>query len=234
MKKSLKVVTVFCFVFISLLFADNQRYGVKSGIIKYEITTSGKSFGMDIGSKGERSVYFKEWGALELRDEIISQNMMGSREKVRSLMKFDKKSSYNVDFDNKIIIKTDIDKFVNNSKRINAEILKSNSAKKTGTGKVLGYDCDIWSMQGAKIWIYKGVVLKTESNSMGIKTVENAISAKFNISISNDKFILPDFPIKSFDNMIYKDMGNNDEPSNMPSEDEMQKMMKSFSNMIGN
>lgn len=234
MKRNIKAVVLLLFTFTALLYAKNERYEIRSGIVKYNTTTTGKSYGMDIGSKGERTLYFKDWGSLELRDETISQNMMGGVKKTHSLTKIENGSSYSVDFDNRVIIKADLEKLVNKDETINKDILKANNAKKIGTGKVLGYRCDIWSMAGSKVWIYKGVVLKTQTTAMGIKSVENAVSAKFNVSIPNDKFRLPDYPIKTLDETIYKDMGNSKEPSNMPSQEEMQKMMKSFSNMMGN
>lgn len=114
-------------------------------------------------------------------------------------------------------------------------------AEKTGTGRVLGYKCDIWSLMGSNIWVYKGVVLKSESSAMGMKTVETAISAKFNISISDKKFELPDFPVKTLQEMISgdrvddstEDESSSNIPSDIPSGEQMQEMMKKFSNMFG-
>ncbi len=232
--KKIRFTVLFLLGFFTLLYGDN-RYEVKSGIVKYKISTTGKSFGMSIDSSGERIMYFKNWGNLELSDESISQNMMGNIETTRNMMKVDGKYSYSVDFDEKTIIKTDLEEIAKNGKLIDKNILKSMDAKKTGTGKVLGYNCDIWNLMDSNIWIYKGVVLKSESSAMGVKTVETAISAKFNISVSDDKFSLPDYPVKRYKQMIFDETGDNDENSTeTPSEDQMQEMMKKFSNMFGN
>lgn len=39
--------------------------------------------------------------------------------------------------------------------------------ERIGKGKVLGVECDIISVMGAKSWIYKGLVLKSEVQMMG-------------------------------------------------------------------
>jgi hypothetical protein len=48
---------------------------------------------------------------------------------------------------------------------------------------------------GTKQCIYKGIPLKVVSDVMGIKNIEVATKAEFDISLSKDDFKLPDFPI---------------------------------------
>lgn len=60
--------------------------------------------------------------------------------------------------------------------------------KKEGTGKVLGYTCDIVKAMGSKMWTYKNVPLKRESNIMGIKSGEIATSFTPNAKVSTSKF----------------------------------------------
>ena len=67
--------------------------------------------------------------------------------------------------------------------------------KKTGTDKVLGYTCEVWELMGVKQCIYKGIPLRVESNIMGMKNMEIATKAEFEISLSKDNFKLPDFPL---------------------------------------
>jgi hypothetical protein len=50
-------------------------------------------------------------------------------------------------------------------------------------------------MMGVKQCLYKGIPLKVESDMMGIKSVEIATKAEFDIALSKDDFKLPDFPI---------------------------------------
>lgn len=236
--KAVRVLIVFL-SFITLLWSSN-RYEIKSGIVNYKINTTGKSFGMDMSSNGKRSLYFKEWGSIELSDESITQNIMGDKQTTRNMTKLDKKNSYSVDFDNKVIIKTSLDELAKKGKLVDKNILKDMDAKKTGTGKVLGFKCDIWNLMDSKVWIYKGVVLKSESSAMGIKTIETAVSAKFGISVPKSKFVLPDYPVKTLHQMMSEEIvsdensENKKAPSTMPSSEQMQDMMKQFSNMFGN
>ena len=76
------------------------------------------------------------------------------------------------------------------------EILKSMGGKKVSDEKFLGYTCDVWEVAGGKQWLYKGVVLKSEVSLMGMKTLMEATSAKFDISVEAAHFKLPDFPVQ--------------------------------------
>jgi hypothetical protein len=105
--------------------------------------------------------------------------------------------------------------------------LKSNKAKKVGHEKVLGYPCDIWQYEQAIIWIYKGIPLKSKAEVMGVKRVEVAKKVQFNIKISDSEFKLPNYPIKSYREMMSgpdSQKGDN----NQPSQEEIQQMMKQF------
>ncbi|MCK5105241.1 MAG: hypothetical protein KAR17_20600, partial [Cyclobacteriaceae bacterium] len=50
-----------------------KRYDVKSAIIEYSTTTSGKTFGSTVKGTGTESLYFKDWGAIELAEEKSTQ-----------------------------------------------------------------------------------------------------------------------------------------------------------------
>ncbi len=67
-------------------------------------------------------------------------------------------------------------------------ILGSLGGKKEGKGKFMGYTCEITKMWGTKVWMYKGIALKSEGKMLGIKTGEEAIEFKPNISVSASKF----------------------------------------------
>jgi len=73
--------------------------------------------------------------------------------------------------------------------------------KKLGTAKVLGYTCTVWNLMSVKQCMYKGIPLKVESNMMGMKSIEVATKAEFDISLSSDDFGLPAYPIYAMDTM---------------------------------
>jgi len=97
--------------------------------------------------------------------------------------------------------------------------------KKWETESVLGHSCEVWDVMGAKQWLYKGgVMLKMEVTVLGIKTITEATSAKFDVSVPDANFKLPDFPIQKMEGFM-----NNDEFDNEL--DEMDAEMDKIQNL---
>ncbi len=186
-----------------------KRYDVKSGIIKYKTTTSGKVMGSRISGSGTENVYFKNWGAVELVEinshKTTTMKFFG-KEKIKNknthtIYKLDNGKEYHVNFD-KAEIFLSRDTAMELMKETNSDVghvgkfmLESMGGKKIGTENFLGYPCEIWDAMGSKQWIYKGVTLKIVSEMMGITTIKKAVEAHFNKTISNKHFELPNFPI---------------------------------------
>lgn len=207
-----------------------KRYDVKSGIITYETTISGKILGGSVTGSGTEKLFFKDWGSLELREEISSQKTtikIFGTEKVESssihnIKKLDNGESYLADFDKEIIYVTrdlamDMVKETNSDAgEVGKTMLESMGGKIVGNEKYQGYNCDIWSIMGGKQWMHKGVMLKLEVSIMGIKTVTEATSIKLDVAVAESNFKLPDFPIEKtdgyLDNEEYEDeMEDSDE-----------------------
>lgn len=201
----------------SLAVTDKQenklkRYEVKSGIVKYTSTISGKVLGSIITGSGTESLYFKDWGAVELVEEKSTQTtntkIFGKKStettNTHTMSKLDNGESYHVDFDKKqIFLRRDMAMDMTKAFHPNADagdvgknMLESMGGKKIGNKKFLGYDCEIWDVMGAKQWMYKGVVLKLEMTVMGITTIKEATSAKFNVSVADKHFKLPNYTIQ--------------------------------------
>ncbi len=85
-----------------------------------------------------------------------------------------------------------------NAKEAGLAMMKSMGGKKIGTDKVLGYSCDVWDLMGVKQCIYKGIPLKIESNMMGLKSIEVATKAEFDIHINEKSFKLPNFDVYDY------------------------------------
>jgi len=184
-----------------------KLYEVKSGKVTYDIKGTGKIMGSKIETIGKKRIIFDEHGAKNLTEEskITKQNVMGHK-KVRKShkMTYMKKGIvYHVDFKHKRIMRIEnvgagmamLASGSKNMKQAGEEMMKKMGGKKTGTDKVLGYTCDVWVLMGTKQCIYKGIPLRVEANVMGIKSTEIATKAEFDISLSDDDFKLPDFPI---------------------------------------
>ena len=188
-----------------------KRYEVKSGIIKYKLTINGSVMGSKISGSGAESLYFKDWGNLELVEEKSTKttktNIFGQKKTdistTHTMSKLNNGESYHVDFDRKqIVLRRDMVMELNktfaggNVNKTGQAMLESIGGKLIGNENFLGYDCEIWDIHGAKQLMYKGAVLKIEMTIMGITTIKEATSAKFNMSVSDTNFKLPDFPIK--------------------------------------
>jgi len=189
-----------------------KRYKVKSGIIEYKTTISGKVMGSTITGSGTESRYFKAYGALELVEEESTQttvtNVFGNKTtnttNTHTINKLDNGDSYNVDLKHKKIYKQkdlamELTKQFQPNKdagEAGKNIFKAIGGKQTGTETYKGYDCEIWETMGVKQWIYKGVTLKTVGTLMEITTTTEATNIAFNIEVPDDNFKLPDFPIE--------------------------------------
>jgi len=82
-----------------------------------------------------------------------------------------------------------------------------------------------------KLWLHKGVMLKSIASIMGITHMTEATNIQLNASVSDEDLKLPDFPVKTMEEHIQKK--NSDTPSKMPEltpeqMQQIQEMMKSF------
>ena len=223
--------------------SDNQnptlkRYDVKSGMVTYKITINGKVMGSTITGSGSEKLYFKNWGATELKEEnstkTTKMNFFGKEkiktDKTHTINKLDNGKSYLVNFKNaSIYLRRDpmMELMKNtNTDAGNAgkEMLKSVGGKKIGEENFLGYPCEIWDAMGSKQWIYKGVTLKIVSKVMGITTIKEATEAKFNINVSDKHFQLPDFPIVKEEGYLSDDAYQAEQQDMKTKKDHLKKM----------
>ena len=207
------------------LFAQ-KRYDVKSGIVTYKIEGGGSMLGVSTKTTGTQKLYFKDYGNVEVRIIDETSNTMGQVSKTHAISKLDHGTAYSVDEESKRIIKQDIallrqqDKKQADMLTMGKDMMEKMGGKKIGTGKVLGYPCEIWTILGSKVWMYKGVPLKTEADIMGFKHTEVATSAKFNVHVPEKYFQLPNYPVTTMDAMIQEAMQKAER------EEEMEKAQK--------
>ena len=223
----------------------SKRYKVKSGKIEYSVQTSGKVMGSTVKGSGTQKLFFKDWGVVEVREEKSEQTTTVSlfgqssveTETVHTLVKLDHGQTSMVDYETKQITQgRDMMSGMaasngTNMSDMGEEMMISMGGKKTGTEKVLGYTCDIWELAGTKQWVYKGVSLKMEADVMGVKTTTTATSARFDCSVADEHFELPDFPVQQSMNPF--DMGGDfeDDEDNYGSDEEIEQDMEKLSKM---
>ncbi|MFT7824559.1 MAG: hypothetical protein ABXS92_07340 [Sulfurimonas sp.] len=227
------------FAAVTTLHAETKRYEIKSGMIEYAISGSMNMMGVTSKTTGTGKMIFKEWGNTELHSEEKITTVMGRKEKQQELTKMENGTFYAVDFEEKAII-TFSPEMLSRSEysdiQKGKEMLQQMGGKKIGEEKVLGYNCEVWGFMQSRIWLHKGILLKQEANVMGTKYTTEATLVKFNVKVSDEDFKLPDFPMKTMEEMMQEKMHRpgNDGPGQMPQMtpeqmQQMQEMMKSFS-----
>ncbi|MDM8159017.1 hypothetical protein QUH73_04200 [Labilibaculum sp. K2S] len=191
---------------------DIKRYNVESGIVHYETSI----FGPYVNGSGTEDLYFKKWGALEMSFEDKSEtitivNVNGVEESTttnaRSAYKIDNEKLYSVDYKNSIIY-TKEDPLIDYMRQNNLDALEAAKETMVSMGgmqldneKILGCDCEVWDLLGVKEWIYKGVTLKVVSHMAGITVIKEATSVKFEVSVADSYFELPNFPHKDISDL---------------------------------
>jgi hypothetical protein len=211
-----------------------KRYNVKSGIVKYTTTISGKMMGSTITGSGTESLFFKDYGAVELKEsestKTTTMKFFGRKKvetaKEHTINKLDNGKNYLVDFKTKTITENrdpamDLMKQTNtDAGEAGKSMLESMGGKKVGNETYKDHNCEVWEFPGGKQWIYKGVMLKLDMKVLGIRNVTEATSIKFNASVPSSNFKLPDFPIQKAEGFI----GNNQFNSGLNQQDTQEGM----------
>ncbi len=182
-----------------------KKYLVKSGKVTYTIRGSGNIMGTTQKLKGKKRLIFDKYGFRELSEEVtVSKMNIFGNEKVdkkhhMTLMVGTKATQ--VDFNRKHIMEMNVPGMAlmiaaanQNIAGMGKKMLKQMGGHKIGQETIAGYTCDVWKMRVATQCLYKGVPLKVTTNVLGIQRTEVATEAKFDITIPESSFRLPDFP----------------------------------------
>ena len=181
-------------VAIASFFGDEpapweKRLPFDSATIEYRIS------GMQSGT---RTTYVKGHGKYEASYEKLSMHIMGMTRKTERVEITTPDWIYDIDLVERTgtrivnpvkymmeeynrLSSADKKKVLENAKKMGAAIMNGmNGAVKYKAAKIMGYTCDVTSMQGIRIYTIEGTgfPLKTESNMMGMKHAEEAVSIK--------------------------------------------------------
>ncbi len=193
MKNIIYIITLVCVLTASATEKAN-RFAIKSGYVKYSLQGN---------TTGSKTVYWDNYGE-NTRTEINSKTVtkmfgFSNEDKTHTITVTLKdkfwtadllaKEGYNGTIPYYNEMKKNIEEMSKEEQeQFEKDLLASLGGKKTGTEKVLGYNCDIITVIGTKLWIYKGLNLKTEANIMGIKHNETAIEFKPDTKVPKDIF----------------------------------------------
>ncbi len=197
------------------MFEGIKLFNVESGKITYKTTNNYSDGSVKVEGSTTTARNFKNWGLLDIEEETGTIKEDGTDVQVHNMSKLENMTKYVVDFTDKVIHKSNellvmsvastSDK-ENAYKKVKEFYIKYKQGKVVGTEKVLGYDCEIieYSDGGgfdkdAKIWLHKGLVLKSEKDYSKLKgkgkSVKVATKIEFNVKVDDAVFKLPDYKI---------------------------------------
>lgn len=170
-----------------------KRYGVKSGIIEYELSGS---------QEGTKTLYFDGWGMRQAEYSRSILNVGGFTKAMNLVNIIDGEYQYIINLDQKsgtkvrnpILKELEALKHEKNFSEFGEQLLLKMGAEKIGTDNFLGKDCDIYVLKnsGTKLWVWKWLTLKSETISRGINITLTAKKIDENISIPSGKFSVPE------------------------------------------
>lgn len=170
-----------------------KRYGVKSGVIEYEISGS---------QEGTKTLYFDDWGMRQAEYTRSVLSVGGFTKSLNLVNIIDGEYQYMINIDQKSGTKTrnpilkEIEslKYEKGFNEFGEQMLLKMGAEKIGTDNFLGKDCDIYEMKksGTKLWVWKWITLKSETKSHGIDITTVAKKIDIDVSIPSSKFNVPE------------------------------------------
>ena len=159
-----------------------DQYLIKSGYIEYELTGS---------TKGTKKIWWDEYG-----DKERIETKSSSEVKIFGMVQKDEEHSIHITNGDKywhvnllegmgvkgteeyyepVDITEDMTE--EEKKQFEEDILKAFGGERLPPENLLGYTCEVIQVMGAKVWMYKGIALKSTANIMGVEV--NEIATKF-------------------------------------------------------
>ena len=165
-----------------------KKYGFKSAIVKF--TTS--VMGQDIVS----TYYIDDYGALECQKTKMSVPGMGD---VESAVISKEGKTWSVNYALNQVQEVPIEQ--PNFNDLTDEAIKKFNIKEVGKENYLDKDCTIYTMENEaqgmkaqiKVWVYKGLGIKQETEISGMKIVAKAIDFNEGAAVLPQIFDVPKF-----------------------------------------
>ena len=188
---------------VSIGYADVkvEIFTQEKALISYDIYGGGVlTPDTNLSINGKAQLYFNDFGEMMIEEEegvVLTTGSIRYKQAVQRFEQHTKKNIITVDFLNKQLLERKV-KITEQNKRDESACLV-----KSGKDTVAGLECDIWKGGGITKCIYKGILLKLESNLSNISYVKVATQINFDINKSENTMILPDYPIHKF--ALFKD-----------------------------
>ena len=171
--------------------APVKKYGFKSAISKFATEVMGQAV--------ESTIYIDEYGAKECQKAKVEVPGMGTME---SGVISKEGKTWNVNYTMKQVQEVTINPGDQpNFLDLNEETRKKFKLEEVGQEKVLDYDCTVYTLvttsgeisANAKLWVYKGLPIKTETEAMGMKVTNVVTEFKEDAMVLPQVFDVPKF-----------------------------------------
>ena len=171
--------------------APVKQYGFKSAIAKFATEVMGQAV--------ESTIYIDEYGAKECQKAKVEVPGMGTME---SGVISKEGKTWNVNYTMKQVQEVAINPGDQpNFLDLNEETRKKFKIEEVGQEKVLDYDCTVYTLvttsgeisANAKLWVYKGLPMKTETEAMGMKVTNVVTEFKEDAMVLPQVFDVPKF-----------------------------------------
>ncbi len=170
-----------------------KRYGIKSGVIEYIITGS---------QEGTKSLYFDNWGMKQAEYTRSVLSVGGFTKPLNLVNIIDGEYQYMINLDQNSGTKTrnpilkSIEELKNQKgfNEFGEQMLLSMGANRIGSEDFLDKECDVYEMKstGTKLWVWKWITLKSETQSRGININLTATKITEGGSVPASKFKVPE------------------------------------------
>jgi len=189
-------------VSVGSLYAEAKvhLYDIEKGMVQYEILGGAHLTNeTNLNIQGTATLRFKKWGDVKIEEDkgiVSTSGAIHSVQQIKRLEKYTENSVITVDFENEQLLERKKGKIVSSYEK------ETKGLTHKGQEVVAGYTCEVWVGPSIKKCIYKGIVLKQESIVLGVSYAKVAKEAIFDINISEDKCLVPNYPVHAFS--LYK------------------------------
>ncbi len=155
-------------------YQEFKRYGIKSGIIEYELSGA---------QSGKETIYFDDWGYREAKYTEAELSFGGFSQKTNTLTILEGKMIYTIDLSTNTGTKMENPLFAGlkdeDLQEMGKQMMEQMGGEKTGTETFLDRTCEVWEIKqmGTKTYVWESIALKTEVN-MGMQMNITAVSMK--------------------------------------------------------
>ena len=165
---------------------DYRKYPFESAIVTYKLEGS---------KEGEKIIYMDMGGYKIAEYETIKKKRNKVEKNTTMLIGAD---MITIDYNDKSAVKmhnpmayllADPDR---DWQKTGERMLVNMGYKIIGNETIQGKDCAIWKKGGQKLWIWKGITLKSEDKIGGKKTIETAVDVKTDVDVADKYFEVPE------------------------------------------